>query len=67
MGLQSPLGKAVAPSPKTDAEVRATCRDAWHRDGTICLRLDWMNNWPDRKQLEMLAEKTFGKRQGTRR
>jgi hypothetical protein len=61
---QSSLARHVASGPKTDAEVRADCCAAYHRDGVICIREDWLTSWPDRTQLRLLADKVFGKRRG---
>lgn len=64
IGVRSSLAGHVASGPKTDAEVRAECRAAWHRDGIVLLRSDWLTSWPEKKQLEQLAERAFGKRRG---
>jgi hypothetical protein len=64
VSLQSSLSRHAAPAPKSDAEIRAECRAAWLRDGIVCIRPEWISNWPDRTQLELIANKTFGKRRG---
>jgi hypothetical protein len=48
------------PDPKTAREL---AREAWHRDGTICLRREWFNGpigqwWV----VEAMAVMIFGKR-----
>ena len=62
MGLQSSLGRHVASGPKTEAEIRAEARKAWHGDGLILINPAWLASWADKKQAEILAEKLFGKR-----
>ena len=61
---RSSLGRHVSSGPKTDAEIRAEARRAYHESGVVLLREDWLGSWPDRTQLRLLAEKTFGKRRG---
>jgi hypothetical protein len=63
-GLRSSLATRVASGPKTDDEIRAECQRAFHSDGIVCLRSEWLTSWPEKKQLEQLAERAFGKRRG---
>jgi hypothetical protein len=62
VSLQSSLARVTPSGPKTEAEVKAECKRAFHRDGVICLKPEWFTGWGDRQQLIMLAEKQFGKR-----
>lgn len=62
MNLRSSLAGRTPSGPKTDDEVRAECRRAWHANGIALLKADWFTAWSDKKQLELLAEKVFGKR-----
>lgn len=41
---------------------RKLARDAWQNAGLILIKPEWLGNWADRKQAEILAEKVHGKR-----
>lgn len=45
-----------------DANARKAARDAWHKHGIVLINPKWLSGWADRKQLEIQAEKLFGKR-----
>ena len=62
MAAVSSIYGQIAPAAKTDAEIRAECKAAWHRDGVICLNPEWITGWGERQQLIQIAEKQFGKR-----
>jgi hypothetical protein len=43
---------------------RRAAREAWHATGIVLINPEWLHAWTDRKQLELLAEKVHGPRQG---
>lgn len=59
---QSSLGRHVAPSPKTPAEIRAEAAKAYHQTGLVLINPEWLASWADRKTLELMADKLFGRR-----
>ena len=63
-GIRSSLAPHVASGPTSPEDVRRKCAAAYHKDGVILLKPEWFETWADRKQLEILADKAFGKRQG---
>ena len=63
-GLRSSLAGHVASGPTSPEDVRRKCAAAYHNEGVILLKAEWLPTWADRKQLEILAEKAFGARKG---
>jgi len=61
--MGSPLSRfaSLGQEPQ-DANARKAARDAWHMHGLVLINPTWLSGWADRKQLEILAEKMFGKR-----
>jgi hypothetical protein len=41
---------------------RLVAREAYHRDGVICLKPEWLPDQSDRDHLRRIADKTFGER-----
>lgn len=63
-GIRSSLAGHVASGPTSPEEIRRKCAAAYHNEGVILLKPEWFETWADRKQLEILADKAFGKRRG---
>jgi hypothetical protein len=57
LGPIAPLGRDPDP-----AKARAAARAAWQLHGLILINPDWLPNWTDRKQAELLAEALHGRR-----
>lgn len=51
-------------TPLSDAELRPMAAAAWHRHGTVVLRLDWIKNRLWRETLEAIMAHVFGERRG---
>ena len=58
------LSRHIASGPTSPEEVKRQCAAAYHKEGVILLKPEWLGTWADRKMLEILAEKAFGKRKG---
>lgn len=63
--MRSSLARSAPLFHETDErQARAAAAAAWHRDGIVLINPEWLRSWADQKQLELLAEKMFGKRKG---
>lgn len=61
--MPTPLGRfSTLGQEPDDANARKAARDAFHKHGIVLINPSWLSGWADRKQLEILAEKLFGKR-----
>ncbi len=61
-GPQSSLARHVASGNGGVDPARAKAAEAWHRDGIVLLRPEWLPGWVQQEQLRQLAQSTFGKR-----
>ena len=65
--VRSSLAGVAASCREPDPRAaRKAARDAWHDAGLILINPEWLQSWADRKQVELLAEKLFGKRRADR-
>ncbi|WP_347269951.1 hypothetical protein, partial [Rhizorhabdus histidinilytica] len=61
--MRSPLAPFASLGQEPDAaHARKAAREAYHAHGIVLINPEWLSGWADRKQLEILAEKLFGKR-----
>ncbi len=61
--MATPLARFASLSEEPDpANARRAAREAYHAHGIVLINPEWLSGWADRKQLEILAEKLFGKR-----
>lgn len=58
--LRSSLAPVIAGGQARDP--RLVAREAYHRDGVICLKPEWLPDQSDRDHLRRIADKTFGER-----
>ena len=49
------------------AEAKKVMSKAWHDHGILTCSLDDFHGWADQKQVQILAEKLYGKRKGDMR
>jgi len=63
-GLQSSLARHVSSGNGDVDPARAKAAEAWHREGIVLLRPEWLPGWAQQEQLRHLAQSTFGKRKG---
>lgn len=63
--MRSTLAPYAAAMREPDPNAaRRAAREAWHATGLVLINPEWLHGWTDRKQLELLAEKVHGPRQG---
>lgn len=63
MNARSTLAPYAASMRDPDpAAARRAAREAYHREGIVLINPSWLSHWPDRKQLEILADKVHGRR-----
>ncbi|WP_347271871.1 hypothetical protein [Rhizorhabdus histidinilytica] len=61
--MATPLARFASLSEEPDpAHARRAAREAYHAHGIVLINPEWLTGWADRKQLEILAEKLFGRR-----
>ncbi|QTH21981.1 hypothetical protein HRJ34_00105 [Rhizorhabdus wittichii] len=61
--MPPPLARFATLGQEPDpAHARKAAHEAYHAHGIVLINPEWLTGWADRKQLEILAEKLFGKR-----